>query len=60
MSYAKVMDIDRRVRDFPVTAPLRIQCGDPETPPPTTALVMQRLMGAMYKEMSESTRFCAM
>ncbi|TFK85568.1 hypothetical protein K466DRAFT_587982 [Polyporus arcularius HHB13444] len=48
--YAKVMEIDRRVRDFPVPASLRIQCGDLEIPPPSTALVMQRLLGTLFKE----------
>ncbi|KAI0713141.1 fungal-specific transcription factor domain-containing protein [Cerioporus squamosus] len=48
--YPKVMEIDRRVRDFPVPASLRIQCGDREDPPPSTALIMQRLLGTFMKE----------
>ena len=52
-SYAKVMELDRRVRDFPIPPMLRVQCGVVEVPPPTTALVMQRLIGTLLKETSE-------
>ncbi|RPD64668.1 hypothetical protein L226DRAFT_565357 [Lentinus tigrinus ALCF2SS1-7] len=51
-SYPKIMEIDRRVRDFPVPTALRVQCGDPEDPPATRAMIMQRLLGTLLKEMT--------
>ena len=52
-NYAKVMEIDRKVRDFPVPAALRVQCSEIEIPPPSTGLVMQRMLGTLLKETSE-------
>ena len=52
-SYAKIMEMDKRVRDFPVPTSLRIQCGEVEMPPPSTALIMQRMFGTLLKETSE-------
>ncbi|KAI0778886.1 hypothetical protein BD413DRAFT_512633 [Trametes elegans] len=49
-NYAKVMELDRKVRDFPVPAALRIQCGQVENPPPTTALHAQRALATLLKE----------
>ncbi|KAI0714759.1 hypothetical protein C8Q76DRAFT_618064 [Earliella scabrosa] len=49
-SYAKIMEMDKRVRDFPVPTSLRIQCGEVEMPPPSTALIMQRMFGTLLKE----------
>ncbi|KAI1790935.1 fungal-specific transcription factor domain-containing protein [Ganoderma leucocontextum] len=49
-SYAKVVELDRRVRDFPIPESLRVQCEVAENPPPTTALVMQRVLGTLLKE----------
>ncbi|EJF67345.1 hypothetical protein DICSQDRAFT_151630 [Dichomitus squalens LYAD-421 SS1] len=48
--YSKVMELDRRVRDFPIPASLRVQCGAVEDPPPTTAVIVQRLLGTLLKE----------
>ncbi|KAH9897653.1 fungal-specific transcription factor domain-containing protein [Cubamyces lactineus] len=48
--YAKVMELDRKVRDFPVPSSLRVQCGVTENPPPSMALNVQRLLATMYKE----------
>ena len=55
-SYAKIMELDRRVRDFPIPESLRVRCGTAENPPPTTALVMQRVLGTLLKETSMSSR----
>ncbi|KAI0354704.1 hypothetical protein OH77DRAFT_1425802 [Trametes cingulata] len=49
-SYAKVMEMDRKVRDFPVPSALRVQCGVPEELPPTPALGVQRLLATLLKE----------
>ncbi|KAI0652601.1 fungal-specific transcription factor domain-containing protein [Trametes meyenii] len=49
-NYAKVMELDRKVRDFPVPSSLRVQCGEVENPPPTLALNIQRLLATLYKE----------
>ncbi|PIL31283.1 transcription factor [Ganoderma sinense ZZ0214-1] len=51
-SYAKIMELDRRVRDFPIPESLRVRCGVEEDPAPTTALVMQRVLGTLLKETS--------
>ncbi|EIW63909.1 uncharacterized protein TRAVEDRAFT_157688 [Trametes versicolor FP-101664 SS1] len=48
--YAKVMELDRKVRDFPVPSSLRVQCGAVEEPAPTTALNEQRLLATLLKE----------
>ena len=52
-SYAKVMELDRRVRDFPIPESLRVRCGVAENPPPTAAVVMQRVVGTLLKETSK-------
>ncbi|KAI8981352.1 hypothetical protein BD414DRAFT_419588 [Trametes punicea] len=49
-SYDKVMELDRKVRDFPVPSSLRVRCGVVENPPPTMALNMQRLLATLFKE----------
>ncbi|KAI0370469.1 hypothetical protein BV20DRAFT_1052490 [Pilatotrama ljubarskyi] len=49
-NYAKVMEMDRRVRDFPVPSALRVQCGVTEEQRPTPALVLQRLLATLLKE----------
>lgn len=51
-NYATVMEMDKRVRDFPVPAVFRIRCGEVEVPRPSTALTMQRLFATIYKETS--------
>ncbi|KAI0756451.1 hypothetical protein C8Q80DRAFT_1128643 [Daedaleopsis nitida] len=51
-NYAKVMEMDKHVRDFPVPPWLRVQCGATEVPPPTPALTMQRCLATLYKEMT--------
>ncbi|KAI0828999.1 fungal-specific transcription factor domain-containing protein [Trametes gibbosa] len=48
--YAKVMELDRKVRDFPVPSSLRVQCGAVEEPGPTTALCVQRMAATILKE----------
>ncbi|KAI0640171.1 fungal-specific transcription factor domain-containing protein [Trametes polyzona] len=48
--YAKVLELDRKVRDHPVPASLRVQCGSPEECASTTALNMQRLQATLSKE----------
>lgn len=51
------MELDRKVRDFPVPSSLRVQCGAVEDPAPTTALNEQRLLATLLKETSEHPPF---
>ncbi|KAI0673868.1 hypothetical protein C8Q78DRAFT_967725 [Trametes maxima] len=51
-TYAKIIELDRRVRDFPVPPALRLVCGVSETPPAPAHLCMQRLLVTMTKEMT--------
>ncbi|KAI0640172.1 hypothetical protein C8Q77DRAFT_1045369 [Trametes polyzona] len=48
-TYAKVFELDRRIRDFAVPASLRIPC-TPQTQPEPTDVVMQRLFVTLEKE----------
>jgi len=48
--YHTIMDLDRKIRDFPVPYSLRIRCGQVEDPPPTTARIFQRVMAVAAKE----------
>ncbi|KAF9259356.1 hypothetical protein L218DRAFT_908477 [Marasmius fiardii PR-910] len=45
-TYAKVVELDRNIRDFPVPAHLRLRC----TPESRAELVMQRWMVMCYKD----------
>ncbi|KAI0370472.1 hypothetical protein BV20DRAFT_1035925 [Pilatotrama ljubarskyi] len=51
-TYAKIFELDRRVRDSPVPPALRIPCGAPETPPAPLWLTMQRLFVTLAREMT--------
>ncbi|OCH95704.1 hypothetical protein OBBRIDRAFT_830653 [Obba rivulosa] len=48
--YHTIMDLDRKIRDFPVPYSLRIRCGQVEDPPPSTARIFQRVMAVAAKE----------
>ncbi|OJT04515.1 hypothetical protein TRAPUB_4785 [Trametes pubescens] len=49
-TYAKVFELDRRIRDFPVPPALRIPCGPQEKKVEPIALTMQRLLVTVHKE----------
>lgn len=52
-TYAKVFELDRRIRDFPVPPALRIPCGPQEKKVEPIALTMQRLLVTVHKETSK-------
>ena len=52
--YSTVLDLDRKVRDFPVPWRLRIKCGLTEDSEPTKATHMQRWFVMSCKEASRS------
>lgn len=53
-SYHAIVDLDRKIRDFPVPVRLRPYCEDNESPKPTPDLYMQRWMVLSAKEWSGS------
>ncbi|KAI0789552.1 fungal-specific transcription factor domain-containing protein [Abortiporus biennis] len=48
--YSTVVDLDRRIRDFPIPWRMRLKCGVPETSPPTNTTKIQRWLIMAYKE----------
>jgi hypothetical protein len=52
-AYATIIDLDRKIRDFPVPVYLRPICTG-EVPPPTMVLLMQRWWVVSSKETSKS------
>ncbi|KAI8981354.1 fungal-specific transcription factor domain-containing protein [Trametes punicea] len=51
-TYAKILELDRHVRDFNVPSTLRVPCGAPEQPPPSVSLTMQRLIVTLNGEIT--------
>ncbi|KAH9897656.1 hypothetical protein C8Q73DRAFT_787911 [Cubamyces lactineus] len=50
-TYAKILELDRRVRDSPLPSKLRVACGaTEENPPPSVSLTMQRMFVTLWKE----------
>ena len=53
-TYAKILELDRRVRDSHVPPKLRVACGAAEeNPPASVTLTMQRMFVTLWKESSE-------
>lgn len=52
--YAKILEMDRKIRDYPVPYSMRSKCGQPEPVEPSKGLYMQRYMCMAAKEMSAS------
>lgn len=50
--YTKILELDRKVRDFPVPWSMRPKCGMGESPPPTRAMLIQRFLCNGSKEFS--------
>lgn len=50
--YSTILELDRKVRDFPVPVKLRVKCGQVEAEPPSAALHMQRFLAMAAKEAS--------
>ena len=51
--YAKVLELDRKVRDFPVPYSMRGKCGMQETPEPSRSTHIKRYFCMAAKEISE-------
>lgn len=56
--YSTVLDLDRKIRDFPVPWRLRIKCGLGEGGEPTKAVHMQRWFVMSCKEASKPCESC--
>jgi hypothetical protein len=52
--YSVILDLDRKIRDFPVPKYLQPNCDELENPSPTPHLVMQRWIILSFKESSKS------
>jgi len=52
--YTAILDLDRKIRDFPVPKYLQPRCDAFEDPPPTPELIMQRWIVLSFKEASKS------
>ena len=52
--YSIVLDLDRKIRDFPVPKYLQPNCDPAEDPPPPPELIMQRWIVLSSKEASKS------
>lgn len=50
--YSTVLDLDKKIRDFPVPVRLRVKCGQVEEEQPSAALQMQRFLAMATKETS--------
>ena len=53
-TYAKVLELDRKIRDFPVPWSLRGKCGQTETVTPSMKTSVQRYFLMICKEISTS------
>lgn len=51
--YTMILDLDRKIRDFPVPRYLQPNCNELEMPSPTQELIMQRFIVLSTKEASE-------
>lgn len=52
--YTMVLDLDRKIRDFPVPNYLQPSCNELEMPAPAQELIMQRYIVLASKEASAS------
>jgi hypothetical protein len=51
--YSTILELDRKIRDFPVPKYLQPNCDVAEDPPPSPELTMQRWNVLSFKEASE-------
>ena len=52
-AYAKILELDRKVRDFPVPWSMRGKCGQTEMAEPSKTTNMHRYLCMALKEISE-------
>lgn len=52
--YQVILQLDRKLRDFPPTPKMKTACGDIEVTPPTTQIHINRWLGMCAKECSKT------